>query len=229
MRTIRDLLAETEPEKVADILFQQHLRTLIEQADPSDTVADSREVCRKWTARVCSRIADASSDETSPFVFLAVPAAADGSWWIGYGAVDAVMCDRNEILRGRPLPEAYGWLAQSYAEIANSLIAETPLTKENRDEILADIFWELTWFGDTDEERQNYMDNLGGEDEGDEDEDEEGLTSEELERLFAVEKTVLDKKEQALTRRVNKADHKRYTYCFQRELKQVRKLLERES
>ncbi len=47
MRTIRDLLAETEPEKVADILFQQHLRALIEQASLSDTVADIREVCRK--------------------------------------------------------------------------------------------------------------------------------------------------------------------------------------
>lgn len=141
MKTVREILKKANPDEIAGILLQLHLRTLFEQAKPDDTVSDIKARTSKWTARVISSMVNAPSEfETSPFVFFAVPAAADGSWWLGYGAVDAVMCEQNEIMQDYPFPTEYGCLlGQSSAAVANSLIAETPLTKENLNEVLADI------------------------------------------------------------------------------------------
>lgn len=231
IRTMREILAKVNPDEISDILLQLHLRTLFEHAKPDDTVSDIKARVSKWTERVISSMVNAPSEfETSPFVFFAVPAAADGSWWLGYGAVDAVMCEQNEIMQGCPRPTEYSWLlGQSSAVIADSLIAETPLTKENLNEVLADILWELTWFGDTDEERRDFMDGLdsdNGEEENDDNDDEHLIWEKEFERFRAEQEARRDEKEKELKRAVDQAEHARYEYCFQREVRLVKALLE---
>ena len=231
MKTVREILKKANPDEIAGILLQLHLRTLFEQAKPDDTVSDIKARASKWTARVISSMVNAPSEfETSPFVFFAVPAAADGSWWLGYGAVDAVMCEQNEIIQDYQFPTEYGWLlGQSSAAVANSLIAETPLTKENLNEVLADILWELTWFGDTDEERRDFMDGLdsdNGEEENDDNDDEHLIWEKEFERFRAEQEARRDDKEEKLKQIADKAERARYEYCFQREVKLVKALLQ---
>ena len=231
MKTVREIFVKANPDELSDILLQLHLKTLFEQAKSDDTVSDIKARVSKWTARVISSTVNASSGlEASPFVFFAVPAAADGSWWLGYGAVDAAMCDQNEIMQDCPLPTEYSWLlGQSSAAIADSLIAETPLTKENLNEVLADILWELTWFGDTDEERQDFMDGLdsNNRDEENNDNDDEHLTWEkEFERFRAEQEARRDDKEEKLKQAADKAERAHYEYCFQREFKLVKALLQ---
>lgn len=233
MKTVREILKKANPDEIAGILLQLHLRTLFEQAKPDDTVSDIKARVSKWTERVISSMVNAPSEfETSPFVFFAVPAAADGSWWLGYGAVDAVMCEQNEIMQGCPRPTEYSWLlGQSSAVIADSLIAETPLTKKHLNEVLADILWELTWFGETDEERQRCFDGLESDlDETDDDVKEDGDDDfnwkAEFERFRAERETRRDDKEEELKQAADKAEHARYEYCFQREVKLVKALLQ---
>ncbi len=231
MKTVREILKKANPDEIAGILLQLHLRTLFEQAKPDDTVSDIKARVSKWTERVISSMVNAPSEfETSPFLFFAVPAAADGSWWLGYGAVDAVMCEQNEIMQGCPRPTEYSWLlGQSSAVIADSLIAETPLTKENLNEVLADILWELTWFGDTDEERRDFMDGLdsdNGEEENDDNDDEHLIWEKEFERFRAERETRRDDKEEELKQAADKAERAHYEYCFQREVKLVKALLQ---
>ena len=233
IRTMREILAKVNPDEISDILLQLHLRTLFEHAKPDDTVSDIKALVSKWTERVISSMVNAPSEfETSPFVFFAVPAAADGSWWLGYGAVDAVMCEQNEIMQGCPRPTEYSWLlGQSSAVIADSLIAETPLTKENLNEVLADILWELTWFGDTDEKRQRCFDGLESDlaetdDDVKEDEEDDFNWKAEFERFRAEREARRDEKEKELKRAVDQAEHARYEYCFQREVRLVKALLE---
>lgn len=231
MKTVREIFAKANPDEIADILLQLHLRTLFEQAKPDDTVSDIKARVSKWTARVISSMVNAPSEfETSPFVFFAVPAVADGSWWLGYGAVDAVMCEQNEIMQDYPFPTEYGWLfGQSSAAVANSLIAETPLTKENLNEVLADILWELTWFGDTDEERRDFMDGLdsdNGDEENDDNDDEHLIWEKEFERFRAEQEARWDDKEEKLKQIADKSECARYEYCFQREVKLVKALLQ---
>ena len=55
MRTVREILKESDPQEIADILLRLHLNTLFEQAEPEDTVADIRRLvefgpCRRRRA-----------------------------------------------------------------------------------------------------------------------------------------------------------------------------------
>ena len=231
MRTVREILKESDPQEIADILLRLHLNTLFEQAEPEDTVADIRRLVGEWTKRIISNILNAAPQkEGSSFVFFAVPAAVDDSWWFGYGEIEAAMCEQSEILQDEPNPEAYSWMDQTDAAIADSLFAETLLTAENRSEVLAHILWDLTWFGETDEERRRYYDGIESEEDvtgdSEEDEDDDFDWEAEWERFRAEREARRDEKEEELKRAVDQAEHARYAYCFQSEVRLVKALLE---
>ena len=230
MRTVREILKESDPQEIADILLRLHLNTLFEQAEPEDTVADIRRLVGEWTKRIISNILNAApQNEDPPFVFFAVPAAVDASWWFGYGEIEAAMCEQSGILQDEPNPESYSWMGQTDAAIADSLFAETLLTAENRSEVLAHILWDLTWFGETDEERRRFYDGLendADEPDDEEDEDDDFDWKAEVERFRAEREARRDEKEEKLKRAVDKAEHARYAYCFQREVRLVKALLE---
>lgn len=231
MRTVREILKESDPQEIADILLRLHLNTLFEQAEPEDTVADIRRLVDEWTKRIIFNILNAAPQKGgSPFVFFAVPAAVDGSWWFGYGEIEAAMCKQREILQDEPNPESYSWMDQTDAAIADSLFAETLLTAENRSELLAHILWDLTWFGETDEERRRYYDGIESEEDvtgdSEEDEDDDFDWEAEWERFRAEQEARRNEKEEELKRAVDKAEHARYAYCFQREVRLVKALLE---
>ena len=230
MRTVREILKESDPQEIADILLRLHLNTLFEQAEPEDTVADIRRLVGKWTKRIISNILNAAPQkEGSPFVFFAVPAAVDGPWWVWYGGVGGARCGERGVLRGGPEPGTYSWMDQTDAAIADSLFAETLLTAENRSEVLAHILWDLTWFGETDEERRRYYDGLENdayEPDDEEDEDDDFDWKAEFERFRAEREARRDEKEEKLKRAIDQAEHARYAYCFQREVRLVKALLE---
>ena len=230
MRTVREILKESDPQEIADILLRLHLNTLFEQAEPEDTVADIRRLVGEWTKRIISNILNAAPQkEGSPFVFFAVPAAVDGSWWFGYGEIEAAMCEQSEILQDEPNPESYSWMDQTDAAIADSLFAETLLTAENRSEVLAHILWDLTWVGETDEARKRYFDGLendADESDSEEDEDDDFDWEAELERFAAEQEARRDEKEEELKQAADQAKYAYYEYCFQREKGLVKALLE---
>ena len=227
MRTVRGILKESDSQEIADILLRLHLNTLFEQAEPEDTVADIRRLVGEWTKRIIFNILNAAPQkEESPFVFFAVPAAANASFWLGYGEIEAAMCEQSEILQDEPNPEAYSWMDQTDAAIADSLFAETLLTRENLNEVLADILWDLTWFGETDEDRQSFFDGDEDEPDDEEDEDDDFDWEAEWERFRAEREARRNEKEEELKRAVDKAEHARYEYCFQREVRLVKALLE---
>lgn len=230
MRTVREILKESDPQEIADILLRLHLNTLFEQAEPEDTVADIRRLVGEWTKRIIFNILNAAPQKGgSSFVFFAVPAAADASWWFGCGAIEAAMCEQSEILQSDTVPASYSWMDQTYANIADSLVAETLLTKENQSEILAHILWDLTWFGETDEERRRYYDGIendADEPDDEEDEDDDFDWEAEWKRFRAEQEARRDEKEEELKRAADQAEHARYAYCFQREVRLVKALLE---
>ena len=230
MKTVREILKESDPQEIADILLRLHLNALFEQAEPEDTVADIRRLVGEWTKRIISNILNAApQNEDPPFVFFAVPAAVDASWWFGYGEIEAAMCEQSEILQDEPNPESYSWMDQTDAAIADSLFAETLLTAENRSEVLAHILWDLTWFGETDEERRRFYDGLendADEPDDEEDEDDDFDWEAEWERFRAAREARRGAKEAKRKGAIDQAEHARYAYCFQREVRLVKALLE---
>ena len=230
MRTVREILKESDPQEIADILLRLHLNTLFEQAEPEDTVADIRRLVGKWTKRIISNILNAAPQkEGSPFVFFAVPAAMDGSWWFGYGEIEAAMCEQSEILQDEPELYSYSLIDKTNAAIADSLFAETLLTAENRSEVLAHILWDLTWVGETDEARKRYFDGIendADEPDNEEDEDDDFDWEAELERFAAEQEARRDEKEEGLKQAADQAKYAYYEYCFQREMRLVKALLE---
>lgn len=230
MRTVRETLRESNPQEIADIILQLHLDTLFEQSKPEDTVADTRRLVVEWTNRVISNILNAPPQkEDSPFVFFAVPAVPEGPRWFSYGTIAAAMCEQSEFLQDEPEPDSYSWLGQTNAAIADSLFADTLLTAENRSEVLAHILWDLTWFGETDEKRRHYFDSLendADEPDSEENEDDDFDWEAELEHFRAERDARRDEKEEELKRDANQAEHAYYEYCFQREVRLVKALLE---
>ena len=51
MRTVREILKESDPQEIADILMRLHLNALFEHAEPEDAGADIRRVVGEWTKR----------------------------------------------------------------------------------------------------------------------------------------------------------------------------------
>ena len=148
MKTVKEILSETSSGVIAKALFQKHLHTLIEQAEPNETIAEIRNRVLKWTSDVVSYIVNAPSDKKmEPFVFFAIPSAIDYSYYLNYGFIETVMCDAKELLQDDKESISYGWSDQPYVALANSYLAETILTANNLFEVLSDILWEATWFG----------------------------------------------------------------------------------
>ena len=63
MRTVREILKESDSQEIADILLLLHLNTLFEQAEPEDTVADIRRLVGEWTKRIIFNILNAAPQE----------------------------------------------------------------------------------------------------------------------------------------------------------------------
>lgn len=226
MKTVREILKKANPDEIAGIVLRLHLRTLFEQAKPDDTVSDIKARVSRWTERVISNILIASPQkEGSPFVFFAVP---EDSCWLCYGEIKAAMCKQSEILQGELAPVFYSCANLTNAAVADSPIAETPLTKEHLNEVLADILWDLNRFGKTDEERQRFFDGLkfvGHKSDLDETDDDVKEDAE-FERFRAERETRRDDKEEELKQAADKAENARYEYCLQREVKLVKALLQ---
>ena len=230
MRTVRETLRESDPQEIADSILQLHLNTLFEQAKPDDTVADIRQLVNEWTKRVISNILNAPPQkEGLPFVFFAVPAVPEGPYWFSYGEIAAAMCNQSEILQDEPELYSYSLIDKTNAAIADSLFAETLLTAENQSEVLAHILWDLTWVGETDEARKRYFDGLendADEPDSEEDEDDDFDWEAELERFATEQEARRDEKEEELKQAADQAKYAYYEYCFQREMRLVKALLE---
>ena len=149
----------------------------------------------------------------------------------GFASVNAELCSLQEILN-ETAKESLSWAKTKHSQLLSYYIAETPLTLQNIDEILAQILSEAAIYGYKQEDLEEFSENsllndsfvLGLEkDAGSLSALFGGLG---LENLFG-ENSFEEKSDQTfeLEEKVLKAMENHHNFSFQQELNEVRKIL----
>ena len=158
---------------------------------------------------------DVQSDDR-PCVFFACKQYQDGAKKIG-----AKMCHLDDICT-IDHPECYSWLFVDFAKVMGYFIADTDITRENICIVLAQILYEMSFFGytqaDMEEERKKLEDSQAEVERG------EYYTSEEVREHLGLPPKVPDPEAEALERDIRTAEHTYNTFCRNREIMAIKAL-----
>ena len=150
----------------------------------------------------------------------------------GFAGVNAELCSLQEVLNGNPT-ESLSWAKTKHSQLLSYYIAETPLTLQNIDEILAQILSEAAIYGYNQEDLEEFSENsLLNDSFGTGLEKNFSGLSElfggfGLENLFgenSIEEKSPDKTFE-LEEKVLKAMENHHNFSFQEELNEIRKIL----
>ena len=152
-----------------------------------------------------------------PCVFFACKQYQEGREKIG-----VEMCHLNDICT-MEYPECYSWLFVDFATVVGDFIADTDMTRGNICSVLAQILYEMSFFGYTQEDMEAERKKL--EDSQTEIERGEYYTLEEVREHLGLPPKVPDPEAEALERDIRTAEHAYNTFCRNREIAAIRVLL----
>lgn len=152
-----------------------------------------------------------------PCVFFACKQYQEGTNKIG-----VEMCHLNDICT-MEYPECYSWLFVDFAAVMGDFIADTDITRKNICIVLAQILYEMSFFGYTQEdmavERKKLEDSQAEIERG------ECYTWEEVREHLGLPPKVPDLEAEALERDIRTAEHAYNTFCRNREIMAIKALL----
>ena len=152
-----------------------------------------------------------------PCVFFACKQYQEGTNKIG-----VEMCHLNDICT-MEYPECYSWLFVDFATVMGDFIADTDITRGNICSVLAQILYEMSFFGYTQEDMETERKKL--EDSQVEIERGEYYTLEEVREHLGLPPKVPDPEAEALERDIRTAEHAYNTFCRNREIMAIKALL----
>ena len=145
MKTVQEWLNEVDEESLADTYFVEFPIDFVMLRDQNHTVAEIRRAAREQfigyvrKMRTIAIPARAEGDKTAVFY------ASKGHRNHERGIV-AEMCNMEEVLASDE-PEHYACGLTDHAEVMGYLVADTPLTIDNIESLLAQILFETSFFG----------------------------------------------------------------------------------
>lgn len=146
MKTVQEWLLEYDEDELIDCYFAKYPIDfyMLENKDVKvRAVLDvSKENLRKFIHRLKGMDVHRSDDS----IFYAVKILENS-----YEEISVELSYRKDILEN-DLPEHYGWEFTDHNEVLGYLIADTDLTRENMDSVLAEILYDMSFFGFTQEE-----------------------------------------------------------------------------
>ncbi len=154
--------------------------------------------------------------------------AEDGNTWVFFGCKSleqgkdgptTYLCQLEDILREEQ-PQHYSCLLTDFSEVMGYLIADTPYTLRNIRDVLADILYEISFTGYTQEEKERERASL---DEAECEDDEQDVRP--IEELWAEVGYVPEPPDEAaeeLKCRAQAAEREFSEFCFMREVGIIR-------
>ena len=220
MKTVQEWIIETDIDKLADAYFYKYPIEYERCINSEKTVAEIKKSFRKrfyeFTEQLKSIEPKSLGDDEQGIFFCHKTYGKD------MRNPETVLCIQSEIL-ACDIPQTYSWILTDFDEIMGYYIAETETTVRNINDVLAQIIYEMTFFGysqeDIEQERLKLEEAAKEADEG---------KTIPAERLFAdlgIEPQPCDEEDTEMLRKIYSMENKYNQHWFRKEIEKVREKL----
>ena len=155
MKTVHAWLKEVDAGKIADEYFSEYPIEYENFCRLKKTVAEIKEAYRlrllEFLEMLCKLEVDSTAQDKIFFCHKIYSNYEEKMETVLCTSTDILACDN---------PETYSWILVDFAEVMGYYIADTELTKKNIYAVLAQILYEMTFFGFTQEELNEEREQL---------------------------------------------------------------------
>ena len=146
MKTVQEWLFERDEDALIGCYFAKYPINFYMLENKDVTVSEVLAVLEETLRDFIHRLKGVNAHKSEQGIFYAVKILSDG-----YEEVTVELSYLKDILENG-LPEHYGWMLTDHDEVMGYLIADTSLTQANIDSVLAEILYEMSFFGYTQEQ-----------------------------------------------------------------------------
>ena len=221
MKTVQEWLRETNAAEIIDTYLVEYPIDFQMLEDKKRTVADVLETAKENLSRLIQYLRTMEADCSEDSIFYAVHVRENQ-----FPKVRADLSRQDEILE-KELPEHYAWDFTPWEKVMGFRIADTKLTLDHMETILAQILYGMTFFGSDHETWKQEVTNIEESLRLAEEEAKTGkyVPAVEVFAEFGLPKDEPDEIADALIRKVNLAELEYAQHCRKREVGKVRELL----
>lgn len=221
MKTVQEWLRNADAEKVIQNYLWEHPVKLIHIRNTERTVTEILEDAKKNLRDLIQYLLTLHAASSEDGIFF-----ASHEWEDQLPEVCAVLCMEKDLMEAE-LPQHYAWEMTPWEKIMGHRIADTRLTVENANEILAQILFDMTFFGMDHADWKARMDDIGQSLREGMDDISNGRTSpaEEVFARLRIKREEPDEVADELQRAIHRAELEFDQHCLKREARKVRELL----
>ena len=220
MKTVQEWIRETDTDKLADAFFYEYPIEYERYINFEKTVSEIKDAYRK---RFYEFIEQLKSIEPK-----SLGGDEQGIFFChkAYGRDmknhETVLCFKSEIL-ACDIPQTYSWILTDFDEIMGYYIAETETTIKNINDVLAQIIYEMTFFGYSQEDIEKER--LELEEAAKEAEEGKTIPAEKLFADLGIETHQHDEEDTELLRKIYNMENEYNQHWLRKEVEKVRELL----
>ena len=222
MKTVQEWIRETDIEGLADTYFCEYPIKYERYIASEKTVAEIKDVSRKrfyeFIEQLKSIEPKALSDEERGIFFCHKAYGRD------IKNPETVLCIESDILKFDK-PQTYSWILTDFDEIMGYYIAETETTIKNINGALAQIIYEMTFFGYSQEDIEKERFEL--EKAAKEADERKTIPAEKLFADLGIEPQPRDEEDIEMLGKIYTLENEYNQYWLRKEIKNVRKMLEK--
>lgn len=215
MKTVQDFLREVDDKELADAYFSEFPIEYAMIPKTDLTLGEIRDRSRTHFLEFVHRMRETKTEPGSS-VFFACKYYTDG-----YTDIQSQMCELED-LRTQSSPKTYSCLFSDFSSVLGNYIAETALTKKNLVVVLAQILYEMSFFGYDQETMEKERKKLEEAEKEIRENPNSGIPFDEACKRFGWERP--GEEEQALKLEITKAEHALNQFYFHREIEEIQQL-----
>ena len=220
MKTVQEWIRETDTDKLADAFFYEYPIEYERYINFEKTVSEIKDAYRK---RFYEFIEQLKSIEPK-----SLGGDEQGIFFChkAYGRDmknhETVLCFKSEIL-ACDIPQTYSWILTDFDEVMGYYIAETETTVRNINDVLAQIIYEMTFFGYSQEDIEKER--LELEEAAKEAEEGKTIPAEKLFADLGIETHQHDEEDTELLRKIYNMENEYNQHWLRKEVEKVKEQL----
>lgn len=221
MKTVQQWLQSLDESQLTGTYFAEHPVNFETIRETGLTLAFIREAERKHFQEFLKRMEELPAKQLpndTVNVFFGCNAYREGT-----SGIDVYMCKLGDIMKPGS-PQTYSWIVADQDEVLNSLVADTELTKKEIYSVIANILYEATFFGYTQQEIETERKKLDESLAESLDEAERGdtITLDAFRKSLGLEPEPKDVEGEKLLKKITCAENEYNQFCLDREISLIR-------
>ena len=220
MKTVHEWIKETDIDKLTDTYFYEYPIEYERHINSEKTVSEIKDAYRKRFYEFIEQLKSIEpktlSDDERGIFFCHKAYGRDMK------NPETVLCIESDILKcGKP--QTYSWILTDFDEIMGYYIAETETTIKNINDVLAQIIYEMTFFGYSQEDIEKER--LELEEAAKEAEEGKTITAEKLFAYLGLETHQHDEEDTEMLRKIYSMENEYNQHWLRKEVEKVREQL----